>query len=235
MATELHEQGNQVRSYMDQPEKEKTFEYLSGGTGIQAVAGLGTLVLAILGLVGILPIYLTSIAVIIAGVALLFGGSGIASRIRQMRSQMSNEAKFAELGGGMSAELLGGVGAIVLGILSLIGMLSAVLLPVAAIVLGGSLLIGATATSLLNDFAAFGGGARSEADMWMREAVASAAGAQVLVGVASITLGILSLAHFAWLPLTLVALLCVGASTLLSGATLAARLQSVLHHHTSHW
>ncbi|HEX4083501.1 MAG TPA: hypothetical protein VHY22_01215 [Chthoniobacteraceae bacterium] len=220
---------------MDQPERDRTLEFIGGGAGIEALTGVGAIVLAILGLAGVLPIYMTAIATIVAGGALLFSSGAIVSRMEYLRSHASSRSKFAELGGGISAEFLGGAGGIILGVLALIGIVPAVLLPVAAIVFGGSLLIGTASTNRLNNYAAFSDAEHSDAERWSREAVASAAGAQTLVGLGVITLGILALVHFSWMTLTLVALICVGGSTLLTGASLTSRMHAVLHHHVHHW
>lgn len=219
---------------MDQPEKDKTLEFISGGAGIEALGGIGVVVLAILGLAGVMPMYMTAIATIVAGAALLFGEGMMASRFGYLRSHTANDAKFAELSGGMSAEFLAGAAGVVLGILALIGMVPNILLPVAVIAFGGGLLLGTGSTSRLNNFPTMAEG-QTQADYWAREATSGAAGAQLLIGLASMTLGILALVGFSWMTLTLVALLCVGSSACFSGTSLNSRLQAVLHHHVHHW
>jgi hypothetical protein len=201
---------------------------VSGGTSLEAIAGVGTVVLAVLGLAGVLPVYLTAIAAIVAAAGLLLGGGAGASRLHYLRAHAASNATFAELSSGISAEFVGGFAGIVLGILALIGILPAVLLPVAVLTLGGSLLIGAGATSRLNRFAALGPD-QSDMDVYAREA--AAAGAQVLVGLGALALGVLALVGIASMTLTLVALLAIGAATFLSGATLTGRLQAALHGH----
>jgi hypothetical protein len=177
---------------------------------------------------------MTAIAMIAAGAALLFGGGAIATRLDYLRTHAANDAKFAELSEGMGAEFLAGAASVVLGILALLGMVTSVLLPVGAIVLGGGLLLGTTATGRLNKYPTFVEG-QTPTDFWTQRATTGAAGAQLLIGLASITLGILALVGFSWMTLTLVALLCVGCSTCLSGTSLTSRLQAVLHHHVHHW
>jgi hypothetical protein len=233
MATEIKEQ-IRATDPMDQPEKERTLDVVGGGTGIEAIAGIGTVVLAILGLAGILPLYMMAIATIVVGAGLLVGGGAGASRVHYLRSHAVSNMGFAELTGGLSTEFVGGFAGVVLGILALIGIAPAVLLPVAVIVFGGSLLIGAGATSRINRFPAFGD-EYSHADAWSREATSAAVGGQVLIGLATVTLGILALVGLNWMTLTLVALLGVGASTFFTGAALTSRLQTALHHERHHW
>lgn len=239
MATELKEQIRATSPMdrpdpMDQPERERTLELISGGTGVEAIAGVGTVVLAILGLAGIIPLYMMAVATIVAGAGLLVGGGTAASRINYLRSHAASNATFAELGGGLSAEFLGGFAGVVLGILCVIGIVPTVLLPVAVITFGGSLLIGAGATSRINRFPAFGE-EYSNAEMWRREAASAAVGAQVLIGLAVATLGILALIGLNWMTLTLVALLGVGASTFFTGSALTSRLQGARRSEVHHW
>ncbi|EDY20881.1 conserved hypothetical protein [Chthoniobacter flavus Ellin428] len=219
---------------MDQPEKDKSLEFLSGGMGIEAIAGIGTVVLAILGLAGVIPAYMTAIAAIVAGAGLLLGGASIASRLDYLRAHAANEAKFGELSEGMGGEFLAGLGGVVLGILSLIGIVPATLLPIAAIVLGGGLLVGIGAVGRLNKYPTFMEG-ETHTDYVARQTTSSAAGTQLLVGFASIALGILALVGFSWMTLTLVAFLCVGCATWFTGMSLGGRLQAALHHHLHHW
>jgi len=219
---------------MDQPEKERTLALVSGGTSIEAVAGVGTIVLAILGLAGVIPVYMTAIGTIAAGAGLFFAGGAIANRMTYLHAHAASDEKFARLRGGMSAEFIAGLGGIVLGILALIGIAPATLLPVAAITFGSGLLIGAGATDRLNDFPAF---ARepSREEAWAREVASTAVGAQVFIGLAVLAMGIIALVGTTWMTLCLTALLCVGGSAFLTGSMLTSRLQAVLHHHVHHW
>jgi hypothetical protein len=57
-----------------------------------------------------------------------------------------------------------------------------------------------------------------------------AVGAQVMVGLAAIVLGIIGLVGYYPLSLTLVALLCLGAAVALSSAALSARVMRALRH-----
>jgi hypothetical protein len=198
---------------------------LAGGSTVEAVGGAAALVLAILGLAAVLPETLAAVATIAIGVALLAEGTAIAARYAKILAGTElGRIGAAELGGGMSAEFLGGAAGIVLGLLALLGVASMTLEAVAAIVFGGALLFGSAATSKLDALAS-----RSEARTAAREAVVAASGAEVMVGLGSAVLGILALVGLAPATLTLVALLGVGTAIVLSGTAITARMAALLH------
>jgi hypothetical protein len=193
------------------------------GSGAEAVAGAGALVLAILGLAGMLPVILASIAVIAAGAGFLFQGAAVAARHRRLAMEAGGGER--ELEAGMSAEILGGLAAITLGILALIGIATIPLLAISAIVFGGTLLFGSPAVYRAS---------RAEPevpifDVIARETAAGAAGAQAFIGVGATTLGILALIGLVPQTLVLVAVLSVGAAALLSGGALMSKMVGLLY------
>ena len=135
----------------------------------------------------------------------------------------------AELGGGISAAFLGGTAGVVLGLLTLLGTYGEVLLPIAAIVLGGTLLLTCGSTSKVNYLRMIGTEAEREQQALAREAVAAAAGLQVLFGLGVVVLGILALLQIHWTVLTLVGLLAVSVSMVLSGAAISGRFWGIWH------
>ena len=193
------------------------------GSGAEAVAGGGALVLAILGLAGLFPMILAAIAVIAAGAAFLFQGAAVVSRHRRLALEAGGGE--AEIEAGMSAEIIGGLAGIALGILALVGVEAIALLAVSVIVFGGTLLFGSPAVYRASK--AEPGGAI--ADQIVRETTAGAAGAQALVGIGTITLGILALVGIIPQTLVLVAVLCVGGAALLSSGALTGKMVSLLY------
>jgi hypothetical protein len=99
--------------------------------------------------------------------------------------------------------------------------------------LGGSLLIGAGAVGRFSHYPGFGD-EYSHSAAWVREVTTASAGGQVLVGLGVLTLVILSVVGYHWITLTLVALLCVGSATFISGAALAGRLGVAFRHMQHH-
>lgn len=207
--------------------RESVARTLVGISSTEAVLGGGAAVLGILGLIGIFPVYMAAIAALGIGAAFLVEGGGIASRYSQLSALNGRRRTAAMLGGGTSAEVLGGLGGITLGILALVGIQPMVLLPVAVIVFGGALVFGTSATArAATALESYEEHERPAA----QEAVRAAEGARVLVGLGAVTLGILVLADIGFpMVLTLVSMLALGGMTFLSGSALGARSSSYLH------
>lgn len=172
---------------------------------MEAAAALAVVALAIVGLAGIDSTILAAIAVIIFGAAILTEGGATAGLFSGWSSKGNMEMEARA--GGMSAEFLGGVGGIVLGVLALLNLAPTVLLSVAAIGFGAAYLLNGL-TVAPNSF------------------FSHASGGQVLVGVAALVLGIVAVCGDSSLTLVLVSLLVLAAGALFSGATTGVRAAS---------
>ncbi|HEX8115363.1 MAG TPA: hypothetical protein VF516_46875, partial [Kofleriaceae bacterium] len=156
------------------------------------------------------------------GGALLAHGAAVTARWTDtMRRAAGDRAEQVEIGGAAGSELLGGAGAIVLGILALAGVMPLVLLPVATIVIGGTILLGAPAQPEIARLA-------PDRDRRMSrityEAVEGASGGMALAGLGAIVLGILALLRVGPVyTLVQVAMLVVGIALLVGGSALTAR------------
>jgi hypothetical protein len=209
--------------------QEKTFiEEVGSGSVIEGIGGAGALVLSILGLVGVLPSVLASIAAIGIGGALLIGGGTMAARYSRLLARTQTGYVKDIIGSGMAAESLCGVAGIVLGILSLLNVGSLVLLPIASIVFGGALLMAGGAMSKLSALPI--GGTSPQNHLMVCDAMQAASSSETLIGVTAIVLGILALSGMNPLQLMLISFLAVGTSVLLSGASMAGRFFSVFSH-----
>lgn len=211
-----------------EPERQKSAKVVAGGSVAEALCGVAAVVLAIIALAGNTPGFLASIATIVLGVALIAQGGAIAARYRQLLHETAPYEldTRTELGGGMGAEIFGGVAGVVLGILALIGLYPSVLLPIAVIVFGGSLLLGSGATV---DLSSMGLSVQHERFAHVaRQATMAASGMQALVGISAVVLGILALVGLDPVVLTLVALLVVGGAVLLSGTAVSSRMATLI-------
>jgi hypothetical protein len=195
------------------------------GSGAEAVAGAGALVVAIIGLAGVFPTILASIAVIAAGAGFLFLGAAVAARHQRLAAEAGGGE--AEIETGVSAEMLGGIAGITLGILALVGVATMPLLAISIIVFGATSLFGSPAIYRASRAEPEGG---QVLDFIARESTVGAAGAQALVGIAAITLGILALVGLAAQTLVLVGVLCIGGAALLSGGALTSKMAGLLYH-----
>jgi len=208
-------------------QESKTVKYVSSGSISEGIVGAAAIVLGILGLVGIYPAILVSIATIAIGASFLISGSAIASRFSNLaRLAAEGTGGAADFGMGMSAEFLGGISGIALGILALLGIVPGVLIPAAVIVFGGTLVFSSGLSSRLNALELEYGHGSEFAREVARESGSATSSLKLLIGLGVITLGILSLIGIAPVILTLVSVLAIGLSEFLAGTAISLRLLS---------
>ncbi len=193
-----------------------------GESAAEAVCGAATIVLAIIGLANPEWTILTPIAAILAGGALVFAGIAVCTRCMSAVGPADREVEAS-----MSAEFLGGIAGIVLGVLAILGLVPNILISAAVIVFGGSMLLGSVATSGFRSWTS-SAQAGAEGTSVTHYGVRVATGSQVLFGLGTTILGIIALvgeSHFGP-TLNLVSLLVVGAGVLLTGTALTGRMMS---------
>jgi len=208
---------------------EKAMEQvIVGGSTTEALGGAAAAILAILGLTRIIPTDMAAIAALALGTAFVLSSGLLAAEYSKVMSRSGNTPLgAAEYGGGLGAQAVAGIAAVVLGILVLLGADPVVLLPVAAIALGVGMALGSGAVSRINAVQLQAPGDHEVAAKLAHGAVSMATGAQIMTGVAAAVLGILALIGFAPLILALVALLGMGVMSLLSGSAVAGRMLSI--------
>jgi hypothetical protein len=195
----------------------------SSGLFAEAVGGIATIVLAILGLSGVSPDYLLGIATIVFGAALVIEGTSLVADYAHMLSH-SSEATTSQIGtSGVSAVFLAGVAGIILGVLALLGLDSTMLSSAAIIVYGSAMLLSSGVTAGLHALKG-----RMAGDSTVVERAFETAGVKVLAGVAAIVLGILAAAGTVALKLDLIALLVLGAGILATGNGFNNAMTSVI-------
>jgi hypothetical protein len=202
----------------------RTVGVFATSSAVEAVTGVGALVLAIHALAGVLPGVLLPIATIAVGVALL--SESAAPTVAHGRLSGGYAAgEVPDMGGGTGAGFVGGGVAIVLGVLSLLGMSPGTLLSIAAIVLGACALLGASSVSLADRYVE--GTYPTHATGASRDAVYGASGVQALAGVAATILGILALVGVAPTATLLeVSMIILGGTLVLSGGAIGARAKA---------
>jgi hypothetical protein len=209
-------------TYVARPQEETIATMEAGSVG-EAVGGAAGLVLAILGLLGILPLTLDAISGIVLGVAVLLGGAALAGRYSRAVPPTTLPRARTDISGALGLQAIAGIAAIVLGVLALLGVNSLELLGITAIVLGAALLgVGGGIARLARSARWL----RSEAARSDVDPASVTGGWEALVGIAAVVLGILTLTGHAPLTLTLVAMLCMGAALLVAGSLVASRLFS---------
>jgi hypothetical protein len=167
----------------------------------EGAAGVAVIVLAVVALAGVSAHALASIAAIVIGGGLMVQAmNSAAEQIRPTAVATTGVAvQRTELSGDVLVDCLCGVAGIVLGILALVGAGSAALLSAALIVYGGALLVGGAASARMPGLMA-------------------PSGMEMLIGLAAIVLGIVSVLMAGAGILVLVGFLTVGAAMLLVSA-----------------
>jgi hypothetical protein len=200
-------------------------EAASYGGFVDALGGIATIVLAIIGLSGVKPEVFLPISTIVFAAALLIQGGSMLSEFAQIEA--TPDAYVGTGGGGMSALFLVGIAGIVLGVLALLGIHATVLTAVAAIAFGAALVISSSAVWRLLTSQAMAMQFQGRAPVLRAvasEVASASAGLQAMSGLAVIVLGIVAVCGFYTVPLTLIALLVAGASALLTGSTLSGTM-----------
>jgi hypothetical protein len=184
----------------------------------EGAAGIAVIVLAIIALAGVSAEALISIAAIVIGVGLMIQAfNSAAEHSRVFAANGGTSAQAAEFGGDVMVDCMCGLTGIVLGILALVGMNGAHLLPPALIVFGGALLVSGAMAVRPRTLSVSGSG--SEGAVVTYHGSASAGGMEILIGLAAIVLGILSLLMTGAWVLVAVGFIAVGAALLLVSAT----------------
>ena len=179
----------------------------------EVLLACGAVVLSILDLAGIFPPDLAAITVIALGVVLGCQGANVVLRYTDLlyEAGATPNPRVMEVGRGITAEFLGGLAGVVLGILALLQIAPMTLMSAAVITYGGTLLLTRSESVSLALT-----GKENEAVRQLMESMGRAtASAQVLTGVSALALGILGLVGLVPSIMILVALLATGTSMLL--------------------
>ena len=214
---------------MDNTLRMKTERSFGTSTTVEAVTGIGAVVLTILALSNVYPMMLTSIAAIAAGVAFLIEGISISAHYLTLLESVSDEKwESIDFAGGVTTEFIGGLSGIVLGILSLIGIAASTLLPIAALAMGATLVFSTGETALFSSMKFSG---NEDVRKITNQAIKSTAGAQLLVGLGAVTLGIitLSVGSGASLILSTIAILAIGGIEFSKGSAISAKMMRLVN------
>jgi hypothetical protein len=210
-----------VTTYSRASGEETRFD--TSGWLTEALGGAAVIVLAILGLMRIDASLLASIATIVLGAAFLVEGGALTARFLRVARETATARE--SLGGDVAMESMCGAAGIVLGILAIVGIYPMVLVPAAVIVFGAGMLSASGTAWRLN---AQHTPTNAPVHPHLFEESFDFSGSQVLIGFAGIVLGILALAGYVPLVLSLVALLALGFGIIVGGSWMASRLTSLL-------
>jgi hypothetical protein len=181
----------------------------------EGVAGIAAIVLAVIALAGVSSGILASIVTIIIGVGLMVQAFNSAAEASRMAPA---GVGGAEVSGEVMVDCLTGIAGIILGILALVGINAAHLVPAALIVFGGALLLSG-ALELRPGSATTAATTAGPVQMVSYRGSPAAGGMEILIGIAAIVLGILSLIFMSSWVLILVGFIAIGAAMLMVSAT----------------
>lgn len=209
---------------MTYPSSTTSSDVASYGGFVDALGGIATVVLAIIGLAGVKPEILVAIATVVFGAALLIQGGAMLTEFALIET--TPEAQSSS-GGGLSALFLVGFAGIVLGVLALLGVYAPVLTAVSAIAFGAALVMSSSAVWQLRTSRSIAARFHTRSPMlrvMASEVAAGSSGLQAMAGLAVILLGILAVAGIFTQGLTLIAFLVAGAAIVLTGSTLSGTM-----------
>jgi hypothetical protein len=208
------------------------------GGFVDAIGGIATVVLAIIGLTGVHSEILAAIAVIVFGAALLIQAGTMLTEYANIMYPLGGQGEQAqgEFSGGsdVAALFLAGAAGIILGILALLNLYPVVLNSIAVIVYGAGLVVTSNSVWHLQTLKRMSLMTRDAMDwhsgsqMLAGEMAIGSAGTQALAGIAALILGILAVVGTFAGYLTLVALLVVGATVVLTGSALSGAALSFM-------
>lgn len=203
----------------------RSTEYAGYGGFVDALGGVATVVLAIIGLSGAYPALMLGIVTIIFGAALLIEGGTMLSEYAHFMFPAGVATESTEQSGlsGLSVLFLVGVAGIVLGVLALVGINPSILTAAAVIAFGTALVMSSTSMMKLHQLKTVSerAVARTGMEFLAGEVASGASGVQAIAGLTAIILGIIAVVGHASNALSLVALLILGAALILTGTTLS--------------
>lgn len=223
------EETNEAKQSISKKEEKVLIGAGSGGAALGGIGGAGAAVLAILGLAGTLPFHMMTISTIVLGAGLFTEGAllGVTAAKVDADTRVDETAPTA----GFSLQAIAGAGAIVLGILSLLGLMPQTLVPVALLAMGGAFAFGGPTSAELNLGALEVRGAPARTRRSAAQAAQASGGLMLLVGLGAITLGILSILGVPSAgTLNLVALLTLGVALFLEDSVVLGRFGHIASH-----
>jgi hypothetical protein len=185
----------------------------------EGAAGIAAIVLAVIALAGISAPILAAIITIVIGVGLMVQAfNSAAEGSRAMSAGLAVNGPMTDIGGEVMVDCLTGITGIVLGVLALVGINAPHLIPVALIIFGGALLLGG-AIAMRPKAASVAPAAPGQVQVVSYQGSAAVGGMEIMVGIAAIVLGILSLIFMTSWVLVLVGFIAVGAALLMVSTT----------------
>ncbi len=216
------------QTFTEETAKERrSLKALLNDSVAEVIVGGGAIVLSLIGLSNINPELMLPLAAIVMGIAFILEGEVVLARASKFFMKSADRLREEQPGVGVTAELIGGIAGLALGILALLGLYPLVLVPIAAIAYGSTLIFGSGLNARMSDLEIESYGEPVCIRRLVCEALASSSHVAFLLGLGAAILGITALTGVNALSLSLVALLIAGVGSLLDGASITFRMASV--------
>jgi hypothetical protein len=199
---------------------------IGGGFALETICGIGAVLLAVLGLVGVMPSLFARIATIAVGVGLIAEWAAMSARYARIVAELK-PAHLADIDFGASAEFVGGFVGVVLGILTVLGVAPLALICCSLMVFGSAMIVGSNGTrNFRRVLAADSEDTNGRIPMTAFQSVGLEAGTRILIGAGVLALGILGLVESGTpvgASFVEVGLVSSGFAIFLSGTAIAVR------------
>jgi hypothetical protein len=208
-------------------EESRPVRTITRGTALEGIVGLGAAVLAILGLAGGYVETLLPVSTIVLGIAMIIEGRVIIGRFSHIMRELGELQGYRSTAGGMSIEVLAGIAGVTLGILSLLGLNPVMLCSAAVIVFGTAVLFSISTIAMINSIIASGHSRNPLVQGVAASMSAMSSDVRVLVGMGTLTLGILSAVGVHQQALALIGILAVGGALFLETFAFGEKLTAL--------
>lgn len=211
------------------PQEQRSAKLVTAGSVMEACGAVAAIILSILGLIGREPMIMFSAAVISLGAAFLVEALAVAGRYSRILYEIRETSQDnARLGGGVGTEIIGGIAAITLGVLAILGIEPVTLISSAVITLGVTAMLGSSTKERLSALDVHGRYGNERAVRAAHSAMLGGAGAQTMAGLAAVILGILALMGINPLILGMSAMLTLGAAILIASTAVSSKMAAML-------
>ena len=194
---------------------------------------LGIVGLAIAGTHHGTEMYLSAVAQISLGVALIVFGMALAMAYIRLAAEATGASAPGGTVTGTTADTFLGVAVVILGVLALLNVASAILVPVAVIVVGVGMILNSAAAVRAATLETELTGERTAARRVSEELVFATSSIRAVAGIAVSILGIIALSGADAMVLTLAAAIIAGAAMLLASTSLSGRFVRTVVPHTA--
>lgn len=202
----------------------KPIKAITRGTAVEGIVGLAAAVLSILGLAGAYGFTLLPVATVVLGLAMIIEARVVIRRFAAVMLELGEVRGYRTTAGGMSIEALAGIAGVTLGLLAMLGMNPETLCAIAVIIYGSAVLFTIGTITMINSIIASGSSKNPLARAMAASVYNTSSDVRVLVGMGTLTLGILALVGIHPQTMVLTAVLSVGGSLFLETFALGEKL-----------